>query len=125
MKRRIGLIVNPIAGMGGAVALKGTDGELAARAIELGATPASNDRTAKALAASTLADDQIEWLTVAGAIGNRSGGLMAESGNAAVGRTTGKTEAVIHAGVTADVMATSTIEERASGGGSGGIGSAK
>ena len=54
LKRRtdhtIGLIINPIAGLGGSKALKGTDGELAQRAISMGAGGNAVRRTVMALA---------------------------------------------------------------------------
>ncbi|MFQ5342898.1 MAG: ATP-NAD kinase family protein [Anaerolineae bacterium] len=47
-KRRIGVVVNPVAGMGGRVGLKGTDGKVA-EARALGATPRSPGRAVDAL----------------------------------------------------------------------------
>lgn len=47
---RIGLIVNPIAGLGGRVGLKGTDGPgTVAQALEMGADPQAGPRTRRAL----------------------------------------------------------------------------
>jgi predicted polyphosphate/ATP-dependent NAD kinase len=47
----LGLIVNPVAGIGGRVGLKGSDGiQIQRKAIELGAVPESENRTAETLA---------------------------------------------------------------------------
>ncbi|HEX5950205.1 MAG TPA: ATP-NAD kinase family protein [Actinomycetota bacterium] len=47
---RLGLVVNPIAGIGGRVGLKGSDGEdVVRRALALGAVPEASPRTVRAL----------------------------------------------------------------------------
>jgi len=50
MKRRIGLLVNPVAGMGGSVGLKGTDGTMYHNALQLGAKPVTPPKTREFLA---------------------------------------------------------------------------
>lgn len=68
--RTIGLIVNPIAGMGGRVGLKGTDGAAALEeARRRGALPASQERVLKALLRLAAACPQLAVLTAAGALG--------------------------------------------------------
>ncbi len=64
MKKKVGLIVNPVAGMGGSVALKGSDGrETILKAIELGATPVSGPRTVEALKRLVSTRPGIELIT--------------------------------------------------------------
>lgn len=66
--REIGLIVNPVAGMGGSVGLKGTDGDMYAKALELGAEPVSPARTREFLESLRCIND-IHWLVAPGAMG--------------------------------------------------------
>ena len=68
---RLGLIVNPIAGMGGAVGLKGTDtAEIVARARALGAVPQAPARAGEALGAiAAAADAPLELFAAPGEMG--------------------------------------------------------
>jgi predicted polyphosphate/ATP-dependent NAD kinase len=67
---RLGFIVNPIAGIGGSVALKGSDGEgIAAQALLLGAVAKANDRAKLALEILQPYQQQLTVVTVNGAMG--------------------------------------------------------
>lgn len=74
---RIGFLINPIAGMGGRVGLKGTDG-VVERAVSLGAKPVAPGKAAQMLGLLQEAlgreqpDCAIEWLTCSGKMGEEA-----------------------------------------------------
>jgi predicted polyphosphate/ATP-dependent NAD kinase len=65
---KLGLIINPWAGIGGSVALKGSDG-VAEAALALGAVPLAPQRAKAALTELLPYKEQLHILTVAGAMG--------------------------------------------------------
>ena len=89
--RTIGLIVNPIAGMGGRVGLKGTDG-VADEAVKRGARPVAPGKAVLMLRALREARDnygasfQLQWKT--------AGGLMGENELADAGWQLGEFEVI-------------------------------
>jgi predicted polyphosphate/ATP-dependent NAD kinase len=66
--KRIGLIINPIAGMGGRVGLKGTDG-LAAEARRRGAEPSAGQKAAEGLQQLQGLKNEVQLLVSAGDMG--------------------------------------------------------
>jgi len=72
---RIGFVINPIAGMGGRVGLKGTDG-VVTEAERRGAAPVANARALEmlqaleSLLAGTSCQDTVTWLTADGNMGH-------------------------------------------------------
>jgi predicted polyphosphate/ATP-dependent NAD kinase len=71
MQSKIGFIVNPIAGMGGKVGLKGTDG-VVKKAIELGAKPTASKKAGEMLKefiSHFSNNDGIQWFTCKGDMG--------------------------------------------------------
>lgn len=87
---KIGLIVNPLAGIGGPTGLKGSDGEeTVAEALRRGARPQAADRAARAL--QELAGQPVQLLTWQGAMGEDSAvaaGISAEVLGQHTGRST-------------------------------------
>ncbi len=67
---RLGLVINPLAGLGGSVALKGSD-NVAAEALALGAVPMAQQRARQALTELLALRTQILIKTVAGAMGEQ------------------------------------------------------
>ena len=68
-KKVIGLIVNPVAGMGGSVGLKGTDGkDIYQKALELGAQPVTPGKAHEVLE-HIKNPDAIDWLVAPGKMG--------------------------------------------------------
>lgn len=66
----LGLVVNPIAGMGGSVGLKGTDGDdILAEAQRRGAHPLAGQKAASALARAVESCPNLRILAAAGAMG--------------------------------------------------------
>lgn len=76
-----GLLINPVAGLGGAVALKGSDGaDVQAEARARGGVARGRERAARALAAAGVAAHQVRWLSWGGPMG---ADVLAAAGTAA------------------------------------------
>lgn len=68
--KRLGLIVNPKAGLGGTVGLKGSDGAaIQQRALALGAVPLALNRAIQTLQSLTSLRDELEVVTYPGEMG--------------------------------------------------------
>lgn len=67
---KLGVIVNPFAGIGGALALKGSDGaEIREKALAMGAEKKANEKMAKALSILEALSGQFTVVTAAGDMG--------------------------------------------------------
>lgn len=70
MQKKVGLIVNPLAGIGGRVGLKGSDGqEIVEKALAMGAVPEAQVKAAKALERMKGVKHQITLYTFPGPMG--------------------------------------------------------
>ena len=70
--KTLGLIVNPIAGMGGAVGLKGTDGKaILEKAVALGAKPVASARASVFLTELKSTSVKVHLIVGAGKMGEQ------------------------------------------------------
>jgi predicted polyphosphate/ATP-dependent NAD kinase len=67
-RAKIGFLINPVAGLGGRVGLKGTDG-LAGQALDKGAVPQSEERARACLMSPIWRSIDIQFFTAGGAMG--------------------------------------------------------
>ncbi len=91
--KKLGLIVNPIAGIGGRVGLKGSDGAvIQRRALALGARPEAASRTADALERLAPLKETLELITYPAEMGEEVARLCGWSptviGSISLGKTT-------------------------------------
>ncbi len=94
---KVGFLVNPIAGMGGAVGLKGTDGKKTLREVKRkGAKPVSPERGLRYLEELRLRDNRIEILTAPGSMGENvaSQSRLRQYSIGRIGRTTTSEDSV-------------------------------
>lgn len=92
-KKKLGLIVNPVAGLGGRVGLKGSDGlEIQRQALALGAVPQAANRAAQTLERLKPMAEQFDLVVYPGEMGEAAaaaGGLTpVVIGRIRAGRTT-------------------------------------
>ncbi|MEW5980502.1 MAG: ATP-NAD kinase family protein [Acidobacteriota bacterium] len=93
--KKLGVIINPVAGIGGRVGLKGSDGiEVVRKAWELGGRPESPRRAVEALKVVSSIKDRIEVVAYAGEMGEdecrEAGFLPSVVGSIRRGETTGR-----------------------------------
>lgn len=73
--KKLGLLINPVAGMGGSVGLKGTD-HMVEEAIRRGAKPRANDRVRQALKELLEIKNELEIVTCPGDMGEETAKSM-------------------------------------------------
>lgn len=104
--KNVGLIVNPMAGIGGRVGLKGSDGEkLQKEAISLGAIPESHNRTVQALKRLVPLKTGIQLVTYPGEMGENAAKACGFNPTVIGSITTGSTSAEDTRRAALDMMA--------------------
>ena len=104
--KKIGLIINPIAGMGGSVGLKGTD-HVVEEAIRRGAVPMASKRAENALEELLPLKEQFTFYSYPGEMG---GGLAEQMGFSAVLLEKPERKKGTEAGHESDTDASDTVE---------------
>ena len=94
VKKRIGLVINPIAGIGGKAGFKGSDGEeIQKAALEKGIRPEASDKARIALNEILSLKDNIEIISYGGEMGQKIAENMGFTAIAAGGNSIKKTTA--------------------------------